>query len=288
MHPVDALLRCGGAARAGRLRELGVPRRTLRDACLRGDVVDLGGGAFAIPDADPRLAKAVELSGVLSHASAAQWHGFDLWNPVGLLHVTVPIGTTVTAAEVWVHRGRLKPADVHPLMPVTRPLRTLLDCARRMPFCDAVVVIDSALRRRAVHQGTLRAAAEAAGGPGSSRLRRAVRHADALSGSGMETVLRLLIDLLDVEVQTQVFIPGVGKVDILINGWLVIEADGFEFHSDREAYRRDRRRDNAVTERGYTRLRFSWEDLVFRRPEVLRQIAAVLAVGPPRHPRTQT
>lgn len=278
MDPVEALLRCGGAARVSRLNAMGVRRRTLRGACDRGDVVAIGGGGFAVPDADPRLAAAVTLGGVLSHGSAADWHGFELWRPLNVLHVTVPAGTTVTTAGVWVHRGRLKPADVDPFTPVTRPLRTLLDCARRMPFCDAVVVIDSALRKRAVHDASLRAAAEAAGGPGSSRLRRAVRHADALAGSGMETVLRLLIDLLDAEVQSQVLIPGVGKVDLLINGWLVIEADGFEFHSDREAYRNDRRRDNAVSERGYVRLRFSWEDLRSRRPEVLRQIQRVLAL----------
>jgi very-short-patch-repair endonuclease len=239
-------------------------------------VVALGGGGFAIPGADPRLARAVTLGGVLSHGTAADWHGFDLWHPVPLLHVTVPLGSTVEAAGVWVHRARLKPHDVDPCTPVTRPLQTTLDCARRMPFCEAVVIIDSALRKRAVQAAALHAAAEAAGGPGSSRLRRAVRHADQLAGSALESVLRLLIDLLDVEVRTQVLIPGVGRVDILINGWLVIEADGYAFHADREAYRNDRRRDNALSERGYTRLRFPWEDVRSRPVEVLRQIEAVL------------
>jgi very-short-patch-repair endonuclease len=68
-------------------------------------------------------------------------------------------------------------------------------------------------------------------------------------------------------------------VDYVIDGWLVIETDGFEFHSNRAEYRKDRRRANALAERGYVLLRFTYEDIRFRPWAVLAQVAAVLARG---------
>ena len=58
---------------------------------------------------------------------------------------------------------------------------------------------------------------------------------------------------------------------------LVVEADGFAFHSDRAAYRKDRERMNALERLGWRVLRFTWEDVV-RRPEyVVAAVGAVLA-----------
>ncbi len=66
----------------------------------------------------------------------------------------------------------------------------------------------------------------------------------------------------------------------LVNGWLILEADGFAFHSNREHYRRDRKRGNGAAERRLVQLRFTWEDLHFRRSVVLQQIVRVLEAGP--------
>ena len=78
----------------------------------------------------------------------------------------------------------------------------------------------------------------------------------------------------------QIWIDGVGRVDLLLDGWLVLEADGFEHHSDRARYREDRRRANALAVLGYTLLRFSYEDIVHHEAEVAEVIARVLARGP--------
>jgi very-short-patch-repair endonuclease len=47
---------------------------------------------------------------------------------------------------------------------------------------------------------------------------------------------------------------------------LVVEADGYAFHSSRDDYRRDRRRMNDLERLGWRVLRFSWED-VTQRPD---------------------
>jgi len=146
---------------------------------------------------------------------------------------------------------------------------------------EALVVLDAALHCGMVQRGPLQAAAEAARGHGAAALRRAVRFADELADSALESVLRLILTILDCALHTQVRIPGlVAPVDFVLDGWLVVEADGFEFHSDRKAYRNDRGRLNALAAQGYVLLRFTWEDVRFRPGWVLELVARVLSLGP--------
>jgi very-short-patch-repair endonuclease len=69
-------------------------------------------------------------------------------------------------------------------------------------------------------------------------------------------------------------------VDFVIAGWLVVEADGYSYHSGRPEYRKDRNRANRLAELGMVLLRFTWEDLKFGPGRVLAQIARVLEAGP--------
>jgi very-short-patch-repair endonuclease len=89
-----------------------------------------------------------------------------------------------------------------------------------------------------------------------------------------------MLDVLGVSYETQVFVEGVGWVDFLVEGWLAIEGDGYEFHRDRESYRNDRRRGNRLVEGRLTVLRFSWEDVHLSPMRTLAQIAAVLEHRP--------
>jgi len=272
-----ALQKCGGAARWKTLRGLGVPAHVLRSA----PALVIARGAFALPAAPPAVTTAVRLGGVASHGSAALLHGFGSWRPDPTLHVTVAAGSRPPEPGVRLHRTRLCPCDVDPFRPLTTPLRTVLDCGRVLPLPEALVVLDAALHAGLVRRGPLQAAAEAARGHGAAALRRAVRFADELADSALESVLRLILTLLDCDVRSQVRIPGLtAPVDFLLDGWLVVEADGFEFHSDRKAYRNDRGRLNALAARGYVLLRFTWEDVRFRPGWVLEQVARTLSLGP--------
>ena len=60
---------------------------------------------------------------------------------------------------------------------VTSPLRTVLDCARRLPFSEALAVADSALRSGLVTEDELRLAAAGTRGPGCKNIRRAAAEA---------------------------------------------------------------------------------------------------------------
>ncbi|MBA3745129.1 hypothetical protein [Sporichthya sp.] len=280
----SALRLLGGAARWQRLREVGVPDSALRAARRASLATDHG--TYALPDADPALAAAVRLAGVVSHASAAAFHGFALWQPATASHVTVGSWRPPEPGVV-LHRARLLRSDLDTFRPITSPLRTAIDCGRTMRLLEAVVVLDSAMNRGSVRPDALRAAAEAARGHGAAALRQAVRFATALADSPLESVLRMLVTLLGCTVGVQVRVSGLGKVDVVLDGWLAIEADGFEFHSDRSAYREDRRRGNVAAERGLVLLRFSYEDLRNQPWDVLAQIERVLRTGPPRPVATE-
>jgi hypothetical protein len=245
-------------------------------ALQAGTVLRLRRGAYALPGADPALRAAIQLGGVLACTSAATSLGLPVLVTRGI-HVVVPRGWShASLAGVRVHRRDLDPEERSGV--ATSLLRTVLDCARELPLREAVVVCDAALRA-GLDEVCLRTAAVLARGNGSAAIRAVVALADGRAESPIESCLRLVSGRLGTAVP-QVWIDGVGRVDLLLDGWLVLEADGFEHHSDRERYREDRRRANALAVLGYTLLRFSYEDIVHHEDVVAEVIARVLARGP--------
>ncbi len=61
---------------------------------------------------------------------------------------------------------------------------------------------------------------------------------------------------------------------------VALEADGWAFHSDPEAFQIDRKRQNAIALLGWQVLRFTWLDLTEHPQRVIAEIAA--AIRPPR------
>lgn len=273
VSPEAALQVCGGAASWRRLRRLGVTWHSLWSAVLCQEVLRLRRGAYALPGTDAARVAMVRLGGVLSCTTAARIHGLPVLLDRGV-HLTVPRSWGhATAPGVRVHRRDLR-GDEHDGI-CTSLLRTVVDCARELPLREALVVCDAALRAGLSLERLQRVAATASG-RGSAAVRHVVQVADARAESPIESCLRLLaIDLA--HVAPQVWIDGVGRVDLVLDGWLVLEADGFEFHSARAHYREDRRRANALAAQGFVLLRFSYEDVVHRPEQVVEVLTAVLA-----------
>lgn len=107
------------------------------------------------------------------------------------------------------------------------------------------------------------------------RYARLLTLVDATAESGPETFMRLILRAIGVEYETQVRIEGVGRVDFVIDGWLIIECDSREFHEGWHAQIEDRRRDLAAAARGFVTIRPLATDLM-ERPDVVR--AAVMDV----------
>jgi very-short-patch-repair endonuclease len=82
-------------------------------------------------------------------------------------------------------------------------------------------------------------------------------------------------------VEVQVSLPGVGRVDLLIDGWLVIELDGGKWHDDEASQDEDRRREAEMTLLGYGWHRFRYKQVVEDLPGCLDVIRTKLASGRP-------
>lgn len=104
---------------------------------------------------------------------------------------------------------------------------------------------------------------------------------DSRAEAGTETLVRLLLRHLGCAVDLQVRINGVGRVDLLVDGWLIIECDSEQFHGTWRVHKSDRRRDMAALERGYVTLRLLAEDILYHPDRVRAALERVLAHGIP-------
>jgi hypothetical protein len=274
MDPVLVLLSLGGAARWKSLIAAGVTDGHLRAAVRRGHVVRRG-VAYALPEAAADVVVAARLDGRLTCTSAAPHLGLDRLSVPGRTHVAVPRNTPRPRSTAVVHRTGAGPGRVVQLLDA---LEDALRCRCLLPI-EALVMVDSALRAGRIDLRTLR---QRFVGPGSVQHRGLLDLADAGSGSPIETVVRLALRTAGLPVVTQVWFPEIGRVDLVIGGWLVVEIDGYAFHSTREQFRNDRRRANLIAERGMVLLRFSFDDVMHRLDHVVAQVAQVFAAGRPR------
>ncbi|HET6301890.1 hypothetical protein [Microbacterium sp.] len=148
----------------------------------------------------------------------------------------------------------------------------VLQAVRCQPPRAAVATLDSALHLGALHPDDL------------DELFRQLprRHAvlrkliDSRAESGPETLVRLMLRSLGARFDVQVRIRGVGRVDFVVDGWLIVECDSEAFHSTWEDQRRDRRRDQAAAALGYSTYRPIAEDIMWRPEEVRAALAGLL------------
>ena len=160
------------------------------------------------------------------------------------------------------------------------PVTALAHAVRCLSRRDALVVVDGALRQRLVTRGELKVALSRHDPRGAAWV---LHHADDRAESALESVLRhLLLQAGLTRFEPQVHLRGVGRVDLLLDGWLVLEADGREHHSNKGDFLRDRDRLAAGCS-GHVTLRFGHDDLMYRPEWVLRRVVETRrAFGPGR------
>lgn len=264
---MDALVRevaaRGGTMTAGTaVRVAG--RRTLSGAVGAGGLVRVARGVYAVPDAVPELAAAAALRGVVSHESAARLWLLEALNDPTHRHVTLPRHRSpVPVSGTQLHWADLDDHEVDGR--VTAPLRTVLDCARTLPFVDALGIADSALRRELVAQPTLIGEAARLRGPGATRGARVLRLADGRAANPFESALRAIALDAGLDFVPQLEVRGRGffaRVDLGDpERRIAAEADSFAWHGSRKALDRDCRRYDELVRRGWLVLRFSWEQV---------------------------
>jgi very-short-patch-repair endonuclease len=100
---------------------------------------------------------------------------------------------------------------------------------------------------------------------------------DGRAEAGQETVLRMILEEADLHFELQVVIPGVGRVDFVVEGCLVVEADSRLAHDGWERHVEDRRRDLQLAAIGYMSLRPAYQHTMHEPVLVTKAIVGLLA-----------
>ena len=96
-------------------------------------------------------------------------------------------------------------------------------------------------------------------GRNDARERRIVSAIVPQSQSVIECLARFLLRRAGFHVESQVNVPGMGHLDLMVDGRLGIETDGAGFHMDKASFEEDRRRWNVTTRRGIPTLIVSYQ-----------------------------
>ena len=94
------------------------------------------------------------------------------------------------------------------------------------------------------------------------RLREALSLSSERARSILETVARLQLIDMGLTPQVGVWIEGVGEVDMIILGFIIIEVDGWAFHSSKEQREKDLKRDRELLRLGFVVLRFTYDNVM--------------------------
>ena len=98
------------------------------------------------------------------------------------------------------------------------------------------------------------------------------------SDSGPESLVRQRLLPLGIEVEQQVVIPGVGRIDGRIAGTRVLlEIDGRQYHEGDERFEHDRWRDAELAARHFVVIRLSYAQVIRDWPWCVRVILAAMA-----------
>jgi very-short-patch-repair endonuclease len=243
----EVVARLGGTARSDQLSGL-VTERALARAVERGEVDRLSLGRYGLPAAAETHRAAARLNATISCLSAAVEKGWEVLRQPERPWLSVPPNRNVP-----LHRRR----GVELLRTgyggtVTSSVETVLECARRLPFPEALAVADSALRHGVVELDELQVAAARLRGRGAPAATRVAAHAHRLARNPLESALRALsleVPGLRLVPQVPVVVEGVTIHPDLVDERLrlVVEGEGWLYHGGPEQFAHDLWRYTALT-----------------------------------------
>lgn len=231
---------------------MGVGRGELSGLLSQGRLHRISRGWFAHERTPETAVRAVQLGGRLGCLSACELH--NLWVPHQTdLHVALNPGAPspkVPPRGVQVHRSTARCDSA--VLPVQDAVAQVL---HRHDEETGLIVLESAVERGLIQPAEARHLLSTV----PMRARRAAQHFSPTAQSGSETRLRLFFQRRGVPVQPQAYIPGVGRVDLLVGRRWIIEADSQAHHSSPRHVVTDRERDLQGRSEGYMIVRLSYE-----------------------------
>ena len=277
------LLARNGAARLSSLSLTRSERRTVARMLSEKALTSHPGHVVSLPSAKAFVVTCRRLGGVVSCGHAMKHYGIPLRTSPGVLHVAIPaqrsrvpdaIGRTV------VHRvrGLALPEDTQP--PVAQVEQALICFMRCADKLDALIALDAALRLGYTTRAQLESALP---GPRNASLRSLLSQACPGARSLLETIARH--DLVDgvgevdlvLSPRPQAIVPGPAEGTHVLTAAacpaLLIETDGYTYHSSRPDWHSDHLRDQAALARSHTPLRLTSDQVLDR--ETVRIVSSV-------------
>ncbi|TDD62813.1 DUF559 domain-containing protein [Kribbella antibiotica] len=276
----EILTQLGGSATYAELTAV-IPRRALDRAVRNGDVVRLTRGVYGHPQLGADRSTALAHAGVLSHTSAALAWRLPLLSAPPKPHVTLPTHRKARSGPPAVlHWADLPAADLR--RGLTSLERTVIDCARILPFGEALAVGDAALATGQLGLEELQIAADRARGRGRANAIAVATAADARSGSFLESIVRSLLleaGIDDFEPQVLVLTAGrPARVDLANRRLrIVLEAEGYEFHGSPAKFADDCRRYDELVAAGWHVLRFTYQQILGDPAWVIATVRSAMA-----------
>ncbi len=275
------------------LQALGLTPRMIDHRVRGGHLERLHRGVYRVAGSVPTfeqrvLAACLAMNGLraASHRSAARMWGVDPGiDTDGIELVTTGFGSDCLPGVV-VHRSLDLSADqviVHRGVPVTTPLRLLVDLGAVAPRFAVENTLDDLIGRRLVSATAVRATLDALSARGRSGCGTLREVLDGRTGAELTIGRTRLESRLDelcrkagidgLTFQHPVVIGGRRRrIDFaLVELRIAIEVDGYESHSRFDVFQDDRVRANELHLAGWTVLRFTWHQ-VTQRPDYVRRI----------------
>ena len=277
----------GGVATTAQLLEH-LSRSRLDREILTGELVKVWPGVYSphLPDALTRLRGLDLRAGVpvaMCLGTAAAAYGFDIQDTADL-HVLTPPGHQLRNGDgLVVHRRDGAPLTMVRGRPATAAAWTAVEVARSLRRPRALATLDAALRTGTCDRRRLvTAAARQAGRRGIVAVRELIPLADPRAESPMESEVRLVMHdggLPAPELQYEI-VDLSGRRWRLDFAWpdlcVAVEYDGFDWHSDRERFQRDRQKRAALNEMEWSLLSVVSDDVRVRSRDMLRRIETAL------------
>jgi len=252
------------------LHTAGVTRGSIEWRVAGGDLHPRHRGVYLVGHPIP-VPGAIELAAVLacgerafvSHRSAARLWGL-VNTPGDVVDVTVVLRRSRSRAGLRVHRvDHLAAADCGERggIPITDPARTVIDFASTTGAEEAERAIAEAFALRLVSEAQIMAAIRRAPTrAGVARVRAILGQpggAKRTRSGGERAMLRLIRAAGLPEPRTNHPVAGFSADFCWPEERLIVEVDGYDFHSDRRTVERDHRRDVVHRDAGYDVLRFT-------------------------------
>jgi very-short-patch-repair endonuclease len=247
-----------------------------------GSALSLGGLAVT-PSIRDRAAQLSVPGSVLGGPSAARTWRLPVPDPTPCLYVGRNGRSGFAGVRLIRDMPEVRDVSLYQGLPTTSRSLAVIDCLRFLPDPAALSLLERALQRGWLDLDELTARVHARAGRGDRA--KLIRLHSQVRGGERSEAERRLTGLLRAAGITGWQVNGavcddqglIGVADVLFRrARLVIEVDGWAYHSTPDRFQRDRERQNRLVAAGWTVLRFTWRDLTDHPERVVATLRRVM------------